>query len=153
VTERAFGPGLWRLADPKISLASMASGRITPAVVFLSLPLGALIGAFLWINEFPDYEADRAASKRTLVVRLGRPRAARVFAAIVTSAFGATALLPLVGLPAGVLLGLVAVPFGIAAALRLMREPEVTARIVPAQAWTLLCFVLTAMGSGLGLWL
>jgi 1,4-dihydroxy-2-naphthoate octaprenyltransferase len=128
-------------------------GRITPAVVFLSLPLGALIGAFLWINEFPDYEADRAASKRTLVVRFGRRRAARVFTAIVATAFGALVLLPLAGLPPGVLLGLVAVPFGIAAALRLMREPEVTARIVPAQAWTLLCFVLTAMGSGLGLWL
>jgi 1,4-dihydroxy-2-naphthoate polyprenyltransferase len=126
-------------------------GRISPDVVLLSLPLGVLIAAFLWINEFPDYEADRVAGKRTLVVRLGRPRAARAFAAIVATAIGVLALLPLIGLPPGVLLGLVAMPFGIAAALRLLREPEVTARIVPAQAWTLLCFVLAAVGSGLGL--
>jgi 1,4-dihydroxy-2-naphthoate polyprenyltransferase len=119
--------------------------------VLLSLPLGVLIAAFLWINEFPDYEADRAAGKRTLVVRLGRARAARVFGAMVGTAFGILVLLPLGGLPLGVLLGLMALPFGIAAARRLLREPEATARIVPAQAWTLLCFVLAAVGSGLGL--
>jgi 1,4-dihydroxy-2-naphthoate polyprenyltransferase len=126
-------------------------GRLSPEVVLLSLPLGVLIAAFLWINEFPDYEADRAAGKRTLVVRLGRARAARVFGAMVGTAFGILVLLPLGGLPLGVLLGLMALPFGIAAARRLLREPEATARIVPAQAWTLLCFVLAAVGSGLGL--
>jgi hypothetical protein len=50
-----------------------------------------------------------------------------------------------------VLLGVVAAPLGVRAARRLLREPEVTARIVPAQAWTLACFVLMAAGAGLGL--
>lgn len=128
-------------------------GRLSPQIVLLSLPLGVLIAAFLWINEFPDYEADRAAGKKTLVVRLGRIRAARGFAAIVATAFAVLALLPRAGLPLGVLFGLAALPFGIAAAVRLLREPEVTAPIVPAQAWTLACFALAAVGSGLGMWL
>jgi len=84
-------------------------------------------------------------------VRLGRPRASRLFLAVVATAFAGLALLPLVGLPPGVLLGLVALPFGAAAARRLLRDPEATARIVPAQGWTLLCFILAAAGSALGL--
>lgn len=42
---------------------------VTAEVIILSLPLGLLIAAFLWINEFPDYAADRQAGKRTLVAR------------------------------------------------------------------------------------
>jgi 1,4-dihydroxy-2-naphthoate octaprenyltransferase len=126
-------------------------GRIPGQVVVLALPLGALVGAFLLINEFPDASADRCAGKRTLVVRLGRARASRLFAAVVGVAFLAIGLLPLASLPAGVLLGLAGLPWGAAAARRLLREPEVTARIVPAQAWTLACFVGTALGFALGL--
>jgi 1,4-dihydroxy-2-naphthoate polyprenyltransferase len=126
-------------------------GRMRGEVVLLALPLGLLIAAFLLINEFPDAAADRGAGKRTLVVRLGRKEAARVYAGIVTAAFAALALLPLAGLPGGVVLGLVAVPFGAAAARRLLRDPEVTARVVPAQGLTLACFVLAAAASAAGL--
>jgi 1,4-dihydroxy-2-naphthoate polyprenyltransferase len=126
-------------------------GRISPEVLLLSLPLGALIAAFLLINEFPDAAADRGAGKRTLVVRLGRAGAARLFGAVVAVAFVTLALLPVAGLPRGVLLGLLAAPLGARAARRLLRKPDVTARIVPAQAWTLACFVLMAAGAALGL--
>ena len=49
-------------------------GDVPAPVIVLSLPLGILIGAFLWINQFPDYRADLRAGKRTLVVRLGPTR-------------------------------------------------------------------------------
>ena len=51
------------------------TGAWNGAVFGASLPLGLLIGAFLSINEFPDYEADLRHGKLTLVARLGRPRA------------------------------------------------------------------------------
>jgi 1,4-dihydroxy-2-naphthoate octaprenyltransferase len=126
-------------------------GRLPTEIVLLSLPLGALVAAFLLINEFPDAAADRGAGKRTLVVRLGWSRAARLYAFIVAGAFLALAALPFAGLPPGVRLGLLAAPFGAFAARRLLREPSVTARVVPAQAWTLACFVLAAIGSAVGL--
>src|SRR5215467_15171535 len=36
----------------------------------VSIPVGLLIAAVLWINEFPDMEADDAVGKKTLVLRL-----------------------------------------------------------------------------------
>jgi 1,4-dihydroxy-2-naphthoate polyprenyltransferase len=119
--------------------------------MLLMLPLGLLIGAFLWVNEFPDYLADRSAGKRTLVVRLGRVRAAQLFGLVLGLAYLGLLLLPLAGLPRSVWLGLVGLPLAVAAARRVLSSPEATARIVPAQGWALLSFVLMALGSGAGL--
>ena len=120
-------------------------------VVWLSVPLGLLIAAFLWINQFPDYRADRQAGKRNLVVRLGRGPASRVFALLVLAAFALQLLLPAFGCPSAVLLGLCGLPLGWAAARRLMAAPEDTPRVVPAQAWTLQSFVVLALATAAGL--
>jgi 1,4-dihydroxy-2-naphthoate octaprenyltransferase len=118
-----------------------------------SLPLGLLIGAFLWINEFPDYAADRQAGKHNLVVRLGRQRAAGGFVVLLAVAFGVTLLLPLAGTPPLALLGLLAALPAAAAARTLLAHPTSTAAIVPAQVKTLLAFLLYAVASGVGVWL
>lgn len=108
-------------------------GTVSPTVALASLPLGLLIAGFLWINEFPDWEADRSAGKRTLVVRLGRPA------------------LPAFGISFGIWGGFLGLPLAAKAAVRLRQEPEVTAQIIPAQKWTLLSFLLFAAGAGAGL--
>jgi 1,4-dihydroxy-2-naphthoate octaprenyltransferase len=126
-------------------------GSVALALVLSSLPLGLLIGAFLWINEFPDFEADRRAGKRTLVVRLGRAPASRWFAVIVAAAFVLLALLPAFGVPRAIWGGFLGLPLAVRATRRLRRSPEVTAQIVAAQKWTLLAFVLFALGAGVGL--
>ncbi|MBI2180330.1 MAG: prenyltransferase, partial [Deltaproteobacteria bacterium] len=80
-------------------------GSVTPEVILLATPLGLLITAFLWINEFPDYRADKASGRLNLVVRLGRPTAARVFVATMMVAAAGLTLLPLAGIPVAVYLG------------------------------------------------
>ncbi|HET9251445.1 MAG TPA: prenyltransferase, partial [Candidatus Eisenbacteria bacterium] len=76
------------------------------AAFLASLPLGLLIAAFLWINEFPDVRADRAAGKRTLVVSLGPRAASYGYAALAVIAYALIAILPALGLPRSVWLGL-----------------------------------------------
>jgi len=44
-----------------------------------SIPIGIMIGLILYINEFPDYQADKAVAKNTLVVRLGKKKAVKVY--------------------------------------------------------------------------
>lgn len=49
--------------------------NLSPGVFLISLPIGMLIALVLFINEFPDYYADKSVDKRTLVVILGKKRA------------------------------------------------------------------------------
>jgi 1,4-dihydroxy-2-naphthoate octaprenyltransferase len=53
----------------------------------LSVPVGLLAAALLVVNNVRDLETDRRAGKRTLAVRLGRPRARTLYAAMVYLAF------------------------------------------------------------------
>lgn len=120
-------------------------------VVLLGLPLGVLIAAFLWINEFPDYRADASAGKRTLVVRLGRVTAARVFAGLIVAAFVLLFVSLAFGVPSGALGGLIAAIPAIGAVSTLLTAPEDMQRIVPAQGKTLMTFVAYAVGASVGL--
>jgi 1,4-dihydroxy-2-naphthoate octaprenyltransferase len=82
----------------------------------LSIAVGFLATAILVVNNVRDLETDRRAGKRTLAVRLGRPRTRTVFGLMVYVAFlmaplpwilGALSpwlLLPLLLLPAAVVL-------------------------------------------------
>lgn len=125
-------------------------GVVGKFAILTAMPLGLLIAAFLWINEFPDYLADKASGKRTLVVRLGRERASRVFGLILFVAFVGLAVLPIIGAPIGVLLGAIAVVPAFNAARKLAQQPANTRAIVPAQGLTLLTFILYALGVGVG---
>jgi len=126
-------------------------GSVRLEVILLATLLGLLIAAFLWINEFPDYRADLASGRFNLVVQLGRPKAARVFVAMMMVAAAGLTLLPLAGIPVTVYLGaLFLVPAAVAGRI-LLQHAEVTARVIPAQAMTLLSFVLYSLGSGIGL--
>lgn len=50
--------------------------QVLPFEVFMiSIPIGLLIALVVFINEFPDYTADKEVDKRTLVVILGKRRA------------------------------------------------------------------------------
>ena len=50
-------------------------GTFSAAPLIAGLPFALLVAAILYINQFPDRVADASAGKRTLVVRLGAPKA------------------------------------------------------------------------------
>lgn len=118
---------------------------------WLSLPLGIFIAAFLWVNEFPDFLADRSAGKNNLVAQLGRRAASRVLPGIYAVGFALLAGSPLLGLPACVLLGFVALPTAAYACARVWSAPETFYRTHPVQPAALLTFVLYSLGVGAGI--
>jgi hypothetical protein len=70
---------------------------------------------------------------------------------LLAAAWLGVALLPAAGLPPAVWLGAIGVPHAVAAAVRLVRDPDGPRAIIPAQAATLSSFVLMAIGIGAGL--
>jgi 1,4-dihydroxy-2-naphthoate octaprenyltransferase len=133
-----------------ISTYLIQLGEVTRNVVLVSIPLGILIAAFLWINEFPDFEADRKAQKRNLIVRFGRHRASRALPFIQGSAFLIVALLPLAGLPYSIWLGGLAMIPAAWVAIRLWQDPEQCYRHTPVSAGALVTFLSLALGMGVG---
>ena len=77
----AFGPiltfGAYYVQTGKFSLVGAA----------VSLPLAFLITAIIWINEFPDMEADLAAAKHHLVARLGLKASRWIYTALMLAPF------------------------------------------------------------------
>jgi 1,4-dihydroxy-2-naphthoate polyprenyltransferase len=58
----------------------------------LAVPVGLLAASLLMVNNVRDLETDRRAGKRTLAVRLGRPRARILYAVMVYLAFATAPL-------------------------------------------------------------
>ncbi|WP_187276497.1 prenyltransferase [Parahaliea maris] len=134
-----------------LSTGMLMSHSVSSDVFWLSLPLGIFIAAFLWVNEFPDFHADRSAGKYNLVARLGKHRASRLLPVIYLAGFGLLLVYPLLGgLPKPVWLGFSALPSALLAQYWTWHEPDTFHRNRPVQPLTLLTFVLYAAGVGVG---
>lgn len=131
------------------------TGTLIAPVLHASLVLGLLVAAFLWINEFPDYQADKACAKNNLVVRMGLPAAAYAYLGLLLLAYGWLLLIALLGTSThGLLWGLIGAPPALFSALRLLAgDGKHSAGLIPAQAACLASFVLMAAGAGIGYWL
>tara|TARA_R110001592_G_scaffold103298_1_gene291119 strand:+ start:2303 stop:3238 length:936 start_codon:yes stop_codon:yes gene_type:complete len=121
-------------------------------VLWLSLPLGILITAFLWVNEFPDHDADKSASKRNLVVVLGKQQASRCLPLIYLTAFVLVMLMPtLTNMQAQIWGAFIALPTAFLASKWTWASPVDFYRHKPVQAMALLSFVLYSVGVALSL--
>ncbi|WP_205743099.1 prenyltransferase [Halioglobus maricola] len=130
------------------------TGYVSVPLVYASIALGLLVAAFLWINEFPDYTADRASQKYNLVVRIGRDASVTCYIAIVITAYLVLAMASVRCENAqGMIWGLVGIVPAAFAIKRLRRAGAETRRIIPVQAATLLSFLAMALGSGIGYFL
>jgi 1,4-dihydroxy-2-naphthoate polyprenyltransferase len=116
------------------------------AVVVASLPSTLLIAGVLYINEFPDWAADKASGKRHLVVRMGRQRAVLGYYAILAGTY----LSIVIGVATRILtpwalLGLLTVPM----ALKAIKVARVNyadpGKLVPANAATVGIHLLTGL--------
>jgi 1,4-dihydroxy-2-naphthoate octaprenyltransferase len=100
-----FGP-LMVLGSYYVQTQNLVLGPLVASV-----PVGLLITAILWINELPDYTADKAVGKKTLVVRVGRKRGADLYAVIVMAAYAwTTVMVVLRQIPLASLIVLVTLP-------------------------------------------
>jgi 1,4-dihydroxy-2-naphthoate octaprenyltransferase len=117
----------------------------------LGIPHGFLIMAVIWINQFPDYQADKKANKKNLVVRLGLSKARYVYSLMMLLPFLFIILLIYsIGLPFLVIISLGAFLLASRAIQILWKGYLSFQDIIPAQALTihtLICMGLLVSGS------
>ncbi len=78
-----FGP-VMTLGAFYVQTGSLATATVP---LLASIPVGLLIAAVLWINEFPDMDADKAVGKKTLVLRLGYLRSVTVYVGLLATSY------------------------------------------------------------------
>lgn len=114
------------------------TGDFSLGAFLLGLPQAWLISAVLWINQFPDYQADREAGKRTLVVRLGTGRSRLGYLLLMLLPFPSLVLLVEgLGLSAWLYLGFAVLPLAIKPIARAWRFHDQHGELVSAQAMTI----------------
>ena len=109
------------------------TGRYSWEALFASLAPGGLTANLLFLNEFPDREADERGGRRHLVIALGREGARFLDVALVIVAY----LLIVIGVVTGImpwvtLIGLGTVVFGWKAAKGALKDYNDVNRLVPA---------------------
>ena len=119
--------------------------------IVAAIPVSLLIAAVLYINEFPDYAADKAVGKRTLVVRLGRDKAAYGYAVIVSCAYASILLSVLFGIsPAYTLLALIPLPLAVETIRHASKFHSESLKLVPANAMTITLHLVTSLLVSIG---
>lgn len=87
---RGFGEFLVCLGfGPLMVLGSyyVQKQNLSACALWASIPLGIFTALVLYVNEFPDYAADRAVNKKTAVVLLGRRKASALFPFILAGGY------------------------------------------------------------------
>jgi len=133
---------------PLITLGTyyVMSGSLSWPAFALGFPQGFFIAGVIWVNQFPDYQADRDAAKKNLVVRIGPGFSRYIYGAIMLLAFAIVFfLVGVVGLSYLIMLSFIALPWAFQAIKVLWRAYLSHEKMIPAQALT----IQTLIGHGL----
>ena len=111
------------------------TGVIDSAALYVGAIVGILSATVLFVNSFPDYEADRSKGRRTLVILFGKKASSDAYPLFIIAAYAMIA--------AGILLGFTKVyslaafaslPLAIKSIMSLRKNYENTEKMVPAMA-------------------
>ena len=129
------------------------TGQLLPQAFLAGIPLGFLIAAVVYVNEFPDHDSDKATGKNTLIVVFGPEKARVGYVALVSGAFLSIVLLVLkASFPSLVLIALLASYFGITSIQTLYKYYN-DRLLEPANWGTIIMHSLTGLLLFAGLWL
>ncbi|HCY19976.1 MAG TPA: 1,4-dihydroxy-2-naphthoate octaprenyltransferase [Deltaproteobacteria bacterium] len=119
---------------------------VSISAVFASFPLSFLIAAILYINEFPDYDADKAVGKNQIVVRLGKKKARWGFVILIIGAYLSIMLSVTLNLsPSTALFALLPAAFGAIAVKGLFKNYDKFKELIPSIKATISAHLLTGI--------
>jgi 1,4-dihydroxy-2-naphthoate octaprenyltransferase len=139
---------------PLITLGAyyVNSGHLSLAAFLLGFPQGFLITGVIWINQFPDYQADKRAGKMNLVVRLGLRISRSLYCLIMLLSFiSIIFLVGLKGVSYLIMIGFISFPLTFKAMRIVWREYLNHKTLIPAQALTIQTVIAQGLLLSLGL--
>jgi len=112
--------------------------NLTFKVFLISIPIGILIALVVFINEFPDYASDKSVGKNTLVVFLGKQKAAVIYQLTLLLTYLYVTLLVIFKImPLFCLIVFLSLPLALKAVTVSKKHFERVAELLPANAATI----------------
>lgn len=145
-----WAPGVGLGSLPVLGTYFIQTGAFSLPAVVASVPSGILVHNLLFLNEFPDAEADVKAGRKTLPIVMGKDRASRLYSTLTVLVY-----LWIIGgvaagfMPAFSLLAFLTFPLAIKAIKGALRYREVE-KLVPAQGYNVMVILLTQLLLGIG---
>jgi 1,4-dihydroxy-2-naphthoate octaprenyltransferase len=125
------------------------SAYTLPAII-ASIPSGILVHNLLFLNEFPDAEADTIGSRKTLPITLGKKKAGVFYAVLEILVYVWIIGAVMAGImPAFSLIALLTIPLAIKA-IQGALNPDDLSRFMPAMASNVMVVLLTQLLLGIG---
>jgi 1,4-dihydroxy-2-naphthoate octaprenyltransferase len=145
-----WAPGLGLGALPVLGAYFVQSGRYTLPAIIASFPSFILVHNLLFLNEFPDVEADRKGGRKTLPIVLGKAKASKLYTALTILVY----LWIICGvvvkfMPLFALIALLTLPFGIKAIIGALNYEEED-KLIPALGSNVIVVLLTQLLLGIG---
>ncbi|SHF56303.1 1,4-dihydroxy-2-naphthoate prenyltransferase [Caldanaerobius fijiensis DSM 17918] len=114
-------------------------------VLLVSLPIGFLVTNILWINQFPDYEADAQGHKYNWLVRIGKKKGVKVYIALYIASYISFILLSIVDKNPLWLLGFITLPLVIQSIHIAEKYYNDIPRLIKANAKTIQVYQITGL--------
>lgn len=148
VSEISAGLGLGTL--PVLGAYLILNKGFSFPVLFACIPSGILVCNLLYLNEFPDVEADKIGKRKTLPIILGKDRAAILYSALTLLVYVWIILgVILKFMPPFTLIALLTLPFAIKAIGGSLAHKDLS-KLVPAQGANVMVVLLTQLLLGIG---
>jgi 1,4-dihydroxy-2-naphthoate octaprenyltransferase len=145
-----WSPGVGLGSLPVLGAYFVQSTEYTWPAVIAAIPSGILVHNLLFLNEFPDVEADSTVNRKTLPITIGREKASIVYATLTIILY-----LWIIGwviadkMPVYTLIALLTLPFAIKA-IQGARKYGDMKKLMPAMASNVLVVLLTQLLLGIG---
>ncbi len=133
---------------PLLSMGSyyVQARTISIEPILVGTVLGMLTAGVLYINQFPDYDADKSKGRYHLIVRLGKEKATKGFKVLIFSAFALILLGAVTQISSFItLIGLATLPLAIKASKILDKNYDAPMALIPGMASTIMCTLLTGI--------
>lgn len=134
-------------ATPDMSLSEI----LKLEVILVSIPPGILTFLLLYLNEFPDAEADKKGGRYHLIILLGRKNAAILYTILLLATYGVIILTPLVSSASFYLyFALLTLPIAIKSSTTALKFYSEIDKIIPAMGMNILVVLITDLLLAIG---
>jgi len=115
------------------------SGQISPESVLAGVTVGSLSSLVLFIASFPDHDADKSKGRKTLVIAVGKEKAAKLFWVFPFVSYAAIAFGISSGLfPLTSMISFLGVPLMIKSGIGLQKNYDSVENLIPYMSSTLM---------------